>query len=113
MDGVSKDAGHSCMASWVYMLRCADGSYYVGCTTNLERRIAQHAGGEMGGYTASRRPLTCVWTDEFQVLDDAISFERRIKRWSRAKKEALIVGDWRRIEVLSKRRSKVVPGLRP
>ncbi len=101
------------MAAWVYMLRCVDGSYYVGCTTNLELRLAQHSAGALGGYTAARRPVECVWTDEFQHIDDAIAHERRLKRWSRAKKEAFIAGDWTRLRALSSRsRSETVRGSR-
>jgi len=81
------------MAACVYIFKCADGSYYVGCTTNLDQRIGQHGDGTFGGWTSARRPLELVWTNEFQYIDDAIAFEQRIKRWSRAKKLALIKGD--------------------
>ena len=82
------------VAAWTYMLRCADGSYYVGCTTNLDQRIGQHEAGLIPGYTASRLPVELVWAGEAQSIHDAISYERRLKGWSRAKKEALIRGDW-------------------
>ncbi len=85
------------MPSWAYMLHCADGSYYVGCTTDLDTRIGQHQGGERPGYTAARRPVELVWAEEFGNIDDAIAAERRIKGWSRAKKDALIASDWDRI----------------
>jgi predicted GIY-YIG superfamily endonuclease len=91
------------MASWAYMLRCRDGSYYVGCTTDLDGRIGHHQAGTYAGYTSSRLPIELVWAEEFQHLDDAIAAERRIKGWSRAKKEALIVGDWARITALGSR----------
>ncbi len=91
------------MACWTYTLKCADGSYYVGCTTNIEVRMAQHHDGTFGGYTSTRRPVEPVWCAEFQSIYDAIDFERRLKRWSRAKKEAFIAGDWRRLEALSSR----------
>ena len=91
------------MTSWAYMLRCADGSYYVGCTTDLDTRIGQPQGGEQPGYTATRRPVELVWVEEFGHLDDAIAAERRIKGWSRAKKEALNAGDWDRIIALGSR----------
>jgi len=71
--------------SWGYILRCADGSYYVGCTTNLELRLGQHQAGSIAGYTCDRRPIECVYVTEFQSLFDAIAWERRVKRWSRAK----------------------------
>jgi len=91
------------MASWVYILTCADGSYYVGCTTALEDRYGDHQSGRLPGYTSTRRPVVMSWAGEFQTIDDAISFERRLKRWSRAKKEAVIRGEWDELPKLSKR----------
>jgi predicted GIY-YIG superfamily endonuclease len=91
------------MAAWTYMLLCADGSYYVGCTTNLDERYGQHLAGTFGGYTAGRRPVTMVWAEEFQTIHDAIDAERRIKGWSRAKKAALTNGDWAAIRRLASR----------
>jgi tRNA/rRNA methyltransferase len=81
-----------------YMLRCADGSYYVGHTDALEQRVAQHEHGEIPGYTASRRPLALVWQQEFSSRDEALAAEMQIKGWSRKKKEALIEGDWAAIQ---------------
>ena len=86
------------MASWAYMLRCADGSFYVGCTTDLEARMGDHQAGTHSGYTATRRPVELVWAEEFQHLD-----ERQIKGWSRAKKQALILGDYAAISRLGSR----------
>ena len=88
-----------------YMLRCADGSYYVGHTDNLEIRIAQHQSGHFTGYTFKRRPVQLVWNDSSQSRDDAKAAERKIKGWSRAKKEALIAGDWALVSKLAKGRS--------
>jgi len=82
------------MSFWVYMLRCSDGSYYTGQTDDLDRRIAEHHSGAFGGYTADRRPVQLVWSESFQTRDGAKEIEHRIKPWSRAKKEALIAGDW-------------------
>lgn len=95
------------MASWAYMLRCADGSFYVGCTTDLDTRLGQHQGGEAPGYTAKRRPVALVWAAECQHLDDAIALERQIEGWSRAKKQALIEGDWAQIQALASRAKKL------
>ena len=86
------------MAAWCYILQCADGSYYTGCTTDLDGRVAHHEAGTHGGYTATRRPVTCVWAEEFQTIHDAIDAERRIKGWSRAKKAAMIAGDWSSVQ---------------
>ncbi|MEL7445908.1 MAG: GIY-YIG nuclease family protein, partial [Pseudomonadota bacterium] len=65
---------------------------------------ARHQSGEMGGYTAKRRPVELAWSGDFSTRDDAFAFERRIKGWSRAKREALIAGDWDRISELSHNR---------
>lgn len=79
------------MSAYVYIPRCADGSYYVGSTrTDLERRLAEHDAGMFGGYTASRRPVRLVYHQEFLRIEDAVAAERQMKGWSRAKKEALI-----------------------
>ncbi|WP_342636826.1 GIY-YIG nuclease family protein [Enterovirga rhinocerotis] len=91
------------------MLRCTDGSFHVGCTSDLDTRIGQHQGGEMDGTTARRRPVVLVWAEEFQDILDAIAAERRIKGWSRAKKEALIAGDWERIRLLGSRARRDPP----
>jgi putative endonuclease len=87
------------------MLRCADGSYYVGSATgeDLNPRIEQHQTGSFPGYTSKRRPVTLVWSEYFDRITDAIAAERQIKGWSRGKKEALIDGDWSRIQLLAKR----------
>jgi putative endonuclease len=90
----------------VYMLRCADGSYYVGSARlGLERRISEHNHGTYGGYTAKRRPVELVWPQHFLDITDANAVERQIKGWSRAKKEALIKGNYGEIRVLAKRRT--------
>jgi predicted GIY-YIG superfamily endonuclease len=88
------------------MLRCRDGSYYVGCTTNLDQRIGEHQAGLQRGYTSARLPVELVWVEAFQHLDDAITAERQVKGWSRGKKEALIAGDWFRVQALSVRASR-------
>ena len=85
------------------MLRRADGSFYVVCTTDLDTRIGQHVAGATGGYTGARLPVELVWAEEFQHIDDAIASERRIKGWSRAKKMALIAGDFAVISSLASR----------
>jgi len=85
------------------MLRCADGLYYVGHTDNLENRIGQHQHGSADGWTAKRRPVDLVWSQDFPTRLEALESERQIKGWSRAKKEALIAGDWEKIRVLASR----------
>lgn len=85
----------------VYILKCSDGSYYIGHTSNLEQRIAEHNAGGYSIYTATRRPFSVVFIQTFATRDQAINMERRIKGWSRPKKEALINGDWDEIKRLS------------
>jgi putative endonuclease len=91
------------MAAWVYILRCADGSYYTGCTTNIDQRFGQHQAGINCAYTSIRRPVVMVWAEEHQHIRDAIDNERQIKRWSRRKKEALINGDYAALPALARR----------
>ncbi|CAA9258694.1 MAG: COG2827: putative endonuclease containing a URI domain [uncultured Chloroflexi bacterium] len=94
------------MAFWVYLLRCADGSYYTGHSDDLERRIGQHNAGAIPGYTLDRLPVKLAWCEQFESRYEALTRERQIKGWSRAKKEALIAGDWERISVLSRSRTQ-------
>ncbi|MSQ09809.1 MAG: GIY-YIG nuclease family protein [Dehalococcoidia bacterium] len=86
------------MAFYLCILRCNDGSYYTGHTDDIETRMASHVSGEYGGYTSTRRPVTLVFLDKFPTRYEALRSERQIKGWSRAKKEALIRGDWERIQ---------------
>jgi predicted GIY-YIG superfamily endonuclease len=79
---------------YVYILRCSDDSYYVGQTTDIALRVAQHQDGTYEGYTSHRRPVTLVWHEHVQSDDQAFLLERKLKGWSRAKKEALIAGDF-------------------
>jgi len=88
-------------SAWVYVLECNDRSYYVGCTTNLAQRLEQHQQGTLSGYTARRRPVVLRWCGETNDINNAIATERQIKGWSRAKKEALIRGDWEALHELS------------
>lgn len=93
------------MGAYVYILRCCDGSYYTGSTrTSLEHRIAEHNSGALGGYTARRRPVELAYSEYFDRITDAITAERQIKGWSRAKKQALIRGDLGELPCLSRRR---------
>jgi|SRR5271166_3776263 len=99
------------MSAYLYILRCADTSYYVGTTRDsLERRIAQHQAGTWDGYTSHRRPVTLVFHQHFQRIEDAISAERQIKGWRREKKEALIRGNYSALPGLARRRPGVQTG---
>ena len=90
------------MAFWTYMLHCRGGYFYVGHTDDLERRIAQHKSGLLTGFTADHLPVELVWSQEFAMRDEAKASEKQIKGWSRAKKLALIRGDWTLISTLAK-----------
>ncbi|QOZ31333.1 GIY-YIG nuclease family protein [Bradyrhizobium sp. CCBAU 53421] len=94
------------MGIFVYMLRCADNSFYVGSATgdDLTPRIEQHNSGAYPGYTFNRRPVVLVWSEYFDRITDGIAAERKIKGWSRAKKEALIRSDWSSVSRLARRR---------
>ena len=98
------------MLIYVYILLCRDGSFYVGLTRgSLDYRIAQHNDGAFRGYTLSRRPVLLLWSQDFAMLTDAIAAERQLKGWSRAKKKALIAGDFELLKELSKRPSARKP----
>ena len=86
----------------VYLLRCVDGSLYCGMTKrSVEERVYEHNCATFKGYTSSRLPVTLLWSEHFINLTDAITAERRIKGWSRAKKRALAAGDWLLLQDLS------------
>ena len=87
--------------SWVYILECSDGSYYTGCTTNIDRRISEHEQGVYPGYTSKRRPVRLLWSEEFSNIQDAIAVERMLKKWTRAKKEALMREDFATLKELA------------
>ena len=75
---------------WVYLLKCSDDSYYVGSTRDLERRFLEHAAGEGAAYTRRRLPVTLVFAEEYDRIDEAYAREKQLQGWSRAKREALI-----------------------
>ena len=81
----------------VYLLRCSDGTYYCGHTDDIENRMQQHHLAD-SGYTSTRKPVQLAWQGEFETREAAIKFERQVKGWSRAKKDALVIGDWSRIQ---------------
>ncbi|MBG0809186.1 GIY-YIG nuclease family protein [Methylosinus sp. H3A] len=91
----------------IYILLCADGSYYTGITRkDVEQRVSEHNNATYEGYTSPRRPVRLLWSAHFGRLTEAIATERRIKGWSRAKKEALMRGDYDALSVLAARRGK-------
>ena len=92
------------MGAHVYILRCRDESYYTGRTVNVETRISEHNLGKGGDFTMRRRPVRLVWYYDFATEQEAYVVERQIKGWTRAKKEALIAGDFDLLVRLSKKK---------
>ena len=86
----------------VYILKCSDNSYYVGVSNDVDRRLWEHQSGlNVKCYTFKRRPVELVFCEYFQNASDAIEFEKQIKGWRRAKKEALINREWEKLPELS------------
>jgi predicted GIY-YIG superfamily endonuclease len=90
------------MSFYVYILKCADGSYYTGHTDNLEARISAHQDPKANSWVSKRLPVELVYADSSPTRQEALEFEFQVKKWSRAKKEALIARDWERLKLLSK-----------
>ncbi|HMM67590.1 MAG TPA: GIY-YIG nuclease family protein [Dokdonella sp.] len=91
------------MSFWVYILKCADESYYTGHTDNLEIRIGQHDNAAIPGcFTLNRRPVIVVCSQEFVAREEALAAEQQIKGWNRKKKQAMIRGDWKQVARLAR-----------
>ncbi|MBI1793557.1 MAG: GIY-YIG nuclease family protein [Chloroflexi bacterium] len=96
--------------AWMYILECCDGSYYVGSTKNLERRLSQHQEGSGARYTTRRLPVKLVYCEEYDRVSDAFYREKQVQGWRRAKREALINGSPELLPALAKKifdRSKI------
>jgi putative endonuclease len=91
---------------YVYILRCSDGSLYTGSTTDLDARLAQHQDGEGAVYTRQRLPVELIWFSEFDRIDEAFGWEKRIQGWSRAKKLLLVEGRYDELPGWSRRSRK-------
>ena len=89
-----------------YILECSDGSYYVGSTVDLARRLEEHDLGLAAAYTRRRRPVRLVYAEEFDSVVDAFAFEKRVQGWSRRKREALINGRREDLPALSRTSAK-------
>lgn len=90
------------MKGYMYILQCADGSYYTGSTTHLECRLAQHAAGFGAKYTQKRLPVKLVCVEEYERIDDAFAREKQVQGWNRRKKEALIRSAYEELPALAK-----------
>ncbi len=91
--------------AWAYILECADGSFYVGSTTDLDRRVSEHNDGLAAAYTrpARRRPVALRWAADFARIDEAFAFEKMVQGWGRKKRIALIEGRWEDLPALASR----------
>lgn len=95
---------------YLYILRCSDGTLYIGITDDLKVRLEEHRQGKHpNAYTYGRRPVELVWAEGFELRTDAFELERQLKGWSHAKKEAFIRGDWNAVQLLSRNRSTRPP----
>jgi len=94
--------------AWTYIVECADGSYYCGSTTDLERRVSEHNLGLGAKYTRlkRRRPVKLVWAVELDRVEDAFAYEKRIRKWSRAKRQALIDQRYEDLPALARGRDR-------
>src|SRR3989337_1381665 len=90
--------------AWMYILECADGSYYVGSTKNLEQRISEHLSGLGSRYTSGRLPVELVYGEEYERVADAYYREKQVQNWGRAKREALINGNEEVLPPLAKKK---------
>jgi putative endonuclease len=93
-------------AAWFYILRLRSGKFYTGATTDLEQRFKDHLSGNACRTTQLDPPVALIYSEECQTFSDARKREAQIKRWSRAKKEALIAGDFNKLNQLSKPKSE-------
>ena len=90
------------MKGFMYILLCADGSYYTGSTTDLERRLEQHQNGEGANHAKKRLPVSLLYYEEYSRIDEAFYREKQVQGWSRKKKEALIEGKSELLPLLAK-----------
>ena len=92
------------MEAYLYILLCGNGSYYSGSTTDLDRRMEQHQLGEGANFTRKNLPVSLVYFEKFDRIDEAFEREKQIQGWSRAKKEALINRNIAELKTLSKKK---------
>ena len=90
--------------AWMYILKCVDGSYYIGSTKNLELRLSQHQSGKGSRYTSGRLPIELVYGEEYDRVADAYYRDKQVQNWGRAKREALIDGKPELLSALAKKK---------
>jgi putative endonuclease len=101
------------MKGYMYILECADKSYYTGSTKYLELRVLQHQNGEGANHTKKRLPVKLVYFEEFSRIDEAFYREKQVQGWSRKKKEALIKGQHEKLPLLSRNYTQFPPPSAP
>ncbi len=89
----------------MYILRCGDGSYYVGSARHINERMQEHFVGQGSTYTSKRMPVELVYAEEFERIDEAYAREKQVQGWSRAKREALIEQRYSELPELSRRKA--------
>ena len=94
---------------FMYILRCSDESYYVGSTWDLGLRLIQHNSGLAAKYTSTRRPVTLEFYEEYDRIEDAFRREKQVQNWGRAKRQALIRGDFESLKCPSRSRQARPP----
>jgi putative endonuclease len=92
-EGLEATTTKNIMKGYMYILLCADGSYYTGSTIDLERRLEQHQNGEGANHTKKHLPVSLLYYEEYPRIDEAFYREKQVQGWSRKKKEALIEGN--------------------
>ena len=97
------------MNGYMYILHCADDSYYTGSTTDLDRRLLQHQMGEGANHTKSRLPVKLIYYETYARIDEAYYREKQVQGWSRKKKEALIRGDLAELVLLAVSKKSLLP----
>ncbi len=88
---------------FMYILKCADGTYYTGSTRNLEKRLWEHQNFKGANYTKKKHPVKLVYYEEFDRIDEAFYREKQVQGWSHAKKKALIAGNYKKLKRLAKK----------
>jgi putative endonuclease len=90
---------------YMYILECVDGSYYTGSTTNIDIRVTQHQTGQGANYTKKRLPVTLVYSEEYERIDEAFYREKQVQGWNHEKKKALIEGRYQDVQMLAECRN--------
>ena len=99
------------MNGYMYILECANGNYYTGSTTDLEKRLKQHKNGEGANYTKKYLPVKLVYFEKYERIDEAFYREKQVQGWSRKKKEALISGQLEELHELAECKNESHCGL--